>query len=130
MGRASTSVRLGPVSLAELLARRRRLSARDGWTRTELETHQRDQLERLRRFAVERSPFYREFHSGKTHAPLGELPVLSTKTLMGRWDDVITERSVKLDDVLKFVEGRVAVGTRFLRTGERLGFRDAPTTAD
>jgi len=34
MGRASTSVRLGPVSLAKLLTRRRRLSARDGGTRT------------------------------------------------------------------------------------------------
>lgn len=31
--------------------------------------------------------------------------MLSKKTLMGRWDDVITDRSVRLDDVLKFVEG-------------------------
>lgn len=77
-----TSVRLGPVSLAKLLARRRRLAARDGWTSVQLEIHRREQLQGLRRFAVERSPFYREFHAGRTDGPLEELPVLSKQTLM------------------------------------------------
>ena len=99
-----TSVRLGPVALAKLLARRRRLAARDGWSRVQLETHQQRELERLRRFATERSPFYREFHSGKAEAPLAELPVLSKRILMDRWNDIVTDRTLNLDAVLGFVE--------------------------
>ena len=82
MGTGSTSVRHGPLSLAKLLPGQR-LAVRDRWTRAELETHQRTQLETLRRFAVERSPFYGEFHSEQTRAPLAALPILTKKALMG-----------------------------------------------
>jgi len=91
--------------VARLLARRRRLAARDGWTSAQLETHQRRELDGLRRFAYKRSPFYREFHFGKTEASLEKLPVLSKKLLMDRWDQIVTDRSLNRDAVLGFVEG-------------------------
>jgi phenylacetate-CoA ligase len=81
------------------------VAARDGWSRVQVETHQRGELEKLRHFATERSPFYREFHSGKAEAPLAELPVLSKKILMDRWDDIVTDRTLSLGAVLRFVEG-------------------------
>lgn len=58
----------------------------------------------LRRFAYERSSFYRDFHTGKKDAPLVELPVLTKTTLMERWDEVATDSSVSRDRVLRFGE--------------------------
>ena len=126
-----TSVRLGVVPLAKLLARRRRSAERDGWTRPQLDAHRLEQLQTLRRFAVERSPFYREFHSGRTDGPIGELPVLSKQTLMDRWDDIVTDRSLRRDDVLRFVaqlteparlHGRYFVATTSGTTGLKGAF--------
>jgi phenylacetate-CoA ligase len=59
----------------------------------------------LRRFAYQRSPFYRRFHRGLEHQPLSQLPVLSKAELMRSFDDVLTDRSVRLADVNAFLAG-------------------------
>jgi len=100
-----SSVRLGPVSLVKLLARRRRVAARNAWSRLTLDAHQRHELDELRNFAYTRSRFYGRFHDGKEHAQLPDLPVLTKTTLMEHWDGVVTDPSISLDRVLRFVEG-------------------------
>lgn len=123
-----SSVRLGPMALGRLLARRRVLAARTGWTPAQLETHQRQALANLRSFAYEHSPFYREFHAGMTDAPLDELPTLSKELLMDRWDDLVTDRSLDLGSALRFVarlqepgllHGRYVVATTSGTTGRK-----------
>jgi putative adenylate-forming enzyme len=69
------------------------------WKRTALEAHQQRSLHRLRRFAAEHSPFYRRFHHGLENRPLHELPILTKATLMESFDDVVTDRGLRLTDL-------------------------------
>ena len=68
------------------------------WTRAQLLAHQAKLLTTLRRIAAERSPFYREFHRGFERAPLEELPILTKAILMERFDDLVTDRGIRLVD--------------------------------
>lgn len=73
------------------------------WTAARLQAHQARAVDDLRRFALTHSPFYREFHRGYEQRPLDELPILSKATLMERFDDVVTDRAVRLADVEAFL---------------------------
>ena len=81
-----------------------RYRKRDGWSREKIESYQAESLKSLREYAYKNSPFYQKFHAGLTDAPLSELPVLTKAVLMKNWDEVVTDRSLKLEDVQKFVE--------------------------
>src|SRR5262245_52591669 len=85
-----------------VLWRRRQLERSSRWTRADLERHQRSRLDALRRFAVERSPFYRRFHAGLEQQPLQSLPVLTKAEMMEHFDDLVTDRAVRLADVEAF----------------------------
>ncbi len=86
--------------LGRVLTMRRTLRARERWTRPELEAHQLAAEHRLRAFAYERSPFYRRFHAGLFDRPLAELPILTKAALMENFDEFVTDRAVRLADVL------------------------------
>jgi phenylacetate-coenzyme A ligase PaaK-like adenylate-forming protein len=62
------------------------------------------QLRRLRAHAYAHSPFYQDFHKGLTGAPLRELPVLTKSLLMEHFDDLATDRAVRLDEVQAYAE--------------------------
>jgi phenylacetate-CoA ligase len=89
--------------MAGLLRERARLRTHDRWTRDELLAYQARRLAELRAFATEHSPFYRDLHRGLDDAPLSALPVLTKATLMARFDDLVTDRDVRLADVERFV---------------------------
>jgi putative adenylate-forming enzyme len=73
------------------------------WTRKQVLTHQADALNRLRKYAYERSPFYRRFHQGLENRPLQELPVLTKAEMMENFDEFVTDRAVHLADVEQHV---------------------------
>jgi phenylacetate-CoA ligase len=73
------------------------------WSRAELESRQRESAAALRRFAIERSPFYQRFHRGMEHRPLTDLPILSKATMMENFDDLVTDRAIRLADVEIFL---------------------------
>jgi phenylacetate-CoA ligase len=83
----------------------RRLEQSCRWTRHELKSHQMDRLAALRRFAIENSPFYRRFHRGLESQPLEALPIVTKTILMENFDDLVTDREVRLGDVRKFLAG-------------------------
>jgi phenylacetate-CoA ligase len=89
--------------LTRLLWMRHRLRARDRWSPTQLRHHQERALSELRRFAYEHSPFYSRFHRGLLDRPLQELPVLTKAELMESFDELVTDRSVRLADVQRHV---------------------------
>ncbi len=91
-------------AVISLLRARSVLASRDRWTRDELLVHQSRALAELRTFALARSPFYREFHRGLQAAPLDALPILTKATLMERFDELVTDRDVRLGEV----EGHLA----------------------
>lgn len=82
-----------------VLWKRRALERGPQWDRSALAAHQQRSVHHLRRFAVERSPFYRRFHQGLETRPLADLPVLTKAELMANFDDVVTDRSLRLHDL-------------------------------
>lgn len=81
-----------------------KLKKHESWTPEQIRLYQNDELKKLREFAYANSPFYKQFHKGLEDRPLSELPVLTKKQLMASWDDVVTDRSLKLKDVEHFLD--------------------------
>ncbi len=86
-----------------VLWKRRTLEASCSWSRAQLELHQERRLAALRRAVRERSPFYRRFHRGLENQPLSALPVLTKATMMENFDDLVTDRCVRLADAEAFL---------------------------
>lgn len=99
-------------TLLGVLRARAELRARARWPRERLLAHQARLLAELRAFAVARSPFYRSLHLDRTDAPLEALPIVTKADLMEHFDDVVTDRSVRLADVEAYLAG-AAVDDRF-----------------
>ncbi|MBI2486382.1 MAG: hypothetical protein HYW01_05385 [Deltaproteobacteria bacterium] len=95
---------MNTYQIFKLLALRQKLRKRYKWTRKELEQYQGKALRDLRKFAYSNSPFYKKFHDGFMDRPLEELPILSKTELMKHWDELVTNRSVKLADVQDFLK--------------------------
>jgi phenylacetate-CoA ligase len=90
--------------IANILRLRRTLRRREGWTRERLLEHQQHELATLRAFAAERSPFYRRLHHGLGAAPLAELPVLTKATMMGHFDEIVTDPTLHLAGLQTYLE--------------------------
>ena len=86
-----------------VLWKRRALERGPQWSRPALEAHQSRSVHSLRRFAQERSPFYQRYHRGLENRPLPELPILTKATLMENFDDVVTDRSLRLADLEEYL---------------------------
>jgi phenylacetate-CoA ligase len=98
--------------MLKLLHTLEQLRKHERWTRSQLEDHQAAALLRLRNYAYERSPFYQRFHKGLMDRPLAELPVLTKAMLMENFDDLVTDRTLQLENIRRFAkEGEV--GQRF-----------------
>lgn len=76
---------------------------RDAWTRDLLSAHQSASLSRLRRYAFQHSPFYREFHRGLEGRPLNELPILTKPLVMDNFDKLVTDQRVTLQGVQQYL---------------------------
>jgi phenylacetate-CoA ligase len=96
---------VGLPQMLRVLALRSTLRNRDKWSPEQLRRHQEEALKKLRAYAYANSPFYKRFHQGLYDAPLNDLPVLTKNELMKNWDEVITDRTVKLKDVQDFLDG-------------------------
>lgn len=96
------------ATIAGLLRERAHLRTHDGWTRDEVLAYQAGRLADLRAHATARSPFYRDLHRGLEGAPLSALPVVTKATLMERFDDLVTDRDVRLADVERYVSTAAA----------------------
>lgn len=94
--------------LVGVLRARAELRSHDRWTRDELLVHQTRALRDLRAFAVPNSPFYAEAHRGLEKAPLEALPVVTKQTLMERFDDLVTDRDVRLANVEAYLDHAAA----------------------
>jgi len=93
-----------PLLIARVLWRRRQLRRRERWREEQLCVHQQRVLAALREFAYARSPFYRRFHRGLERAPLDQLPPLTKATLMDNFDEVVTDRALRLTDLQSYLE--------------------------
>jgi phenylacetate-CoA ligase len=85
--------------ILKVLAQRHWLRQRDRWMHWQLEEYQGRALRLLREHAYERSPFYRHFHKGFTDRSLNDLPVLTKQMVMEHFDELVTDRAIRLADV-------------------------------
>jgi phenylacetate-coenzyme A ligase PaaK-like adenylate-forming protein len=95
----------GILGLLKIALRARKLKKHESWTREQIKQHQEAELKKLREFAYKNSPFYKKFHQGLENKSLSQLPILTKKELMASWDDVVTDRSLKLKDIESFLNG-------------------------
>ncbi|MBM3270734.1 MAG: phenylacetate--CoA ligase family protein [Candidatus Sericytochromatia bacterium] len=89
---------MDPLLLWDVLRIRRSLRRRDGWSRLQIERHRAARVAALRAHTLSRSPFYRRFHGGLENRPLQDLPVLTKAQLMASFDDLVTDRRIRLAD--------------------------------
>ena len=89
-----------------MLAALRQFHQRDRGRRAQLKAYQTRALYRLRAHAYARSPFYGRFHKNLMGRPFRELPVLTRDMLTEHFDELVTDRRVRLVDV----EAHVAAG--------------------
>ena len=75
------------------------LDERERWPRERVERFQRDRLAELARFAAAKSPFWRE-RIPRDHLELTDCPVLTKSELSERFDDLVTDRRLRLDELL------------------------------
>ncbi len=99
--------------LVGLLARLRQFRAHDTGRRAQLKAYQTHALYRLRRHAYARSAFYGRFHRNLMDRPFRELPILTREILMEHFDELVTDRRVRLADVEAHVSNMDG-GERFL----------------
>ncbi|HET6697372.1 MAG TPA: AMP-binding protein [Gaiellaceae bacterium] len=101
MNAATTDTRL---DIAAVVARAGALLAIDGWSRERLRELQQERLRALLAHAVERSPFYRDrLGPDAVEAELGDLPTLSKPTLVEEHDRIVTDPSLRADDLRLFL---------------------------
>jgi phenylacetate-coenzyme A ligase PaaK-like adenylate-forming protein len=84
----------------------RDLSDRERWPREQLARYQQDRLDELVNDAVANSPYYRD-QIGPLTGPvdLSRLPTLEKATMMDHFDDLVTDRRLRRDELLAHVEG-------------------------
>ena len=90
-------------TVLSVFAQLRTFRACDRWSRDELVDYQDECLHALRDYAYRSSPFYQRFHRGFERAPLHELPVLTKTEVMAHFDDLVTDSSMHLDDIRRYL---------------------------
>lgn len=98
--------------LAEIFTAKRidsRLAHHERWPRERLLEHQRNRLDAMVRHAAAHSPFYAERYRGlvpeRGHVDLRALPALDKQTFVERFDEIVTNRSLRSEELLAHVEG-------------------------
>ena len=99
-----------------------------------MDLRQRDALRerRLRELAAharENSPYFRELYRDVPEDfVLSDLPPTDKRTLMGRWDDWVCDRTLTLSDVERFMADKANIGARL--RGEYLVFTTSGSTGN
>jgi phenylacetate-coenzyme A ligase PaaK-like adenylate-forming protein len=96
----------------------------------EIERIREKRLRRLLRTAVAQSPFYRNLYRGINieTCRLSDLPVVDKKTMMENFDDVVTDRSLKKEQIVRWIEDRNNFGRMYL--GKYVPIRTSGTTGE
>jgi len=99
-------------------------------TPEEITRIQEKRFRRLLRNAVAKSPFYRNLYKGINieTCQLTDLPVVDKKTIMANFDDVVTDRRLKKDEITRWIEDKNHRGKMYL--GKYVPIRTSGTTGE
>lgn len=73
------------------------------WSRQRLQAYQAQALQACRDYAYAHSPFYQRYHQGLLNRPLHELPTLTKDMVMENFDDLVTDRAIRLADIKEYL---------------------------
>lgn len=98
-----------------------RLKRNTGRTKEQIERMQKKKLEKLLLYAYDSSPYYRRafeaegiFRENIGTTPLAKFPVLDKEILMEHFDELVTDRSLKQEELLRFDENSEDDGEIYL----------------
>ncbi len=91
--------------MLQLLHHLAQMRRHEHWSRPQRQAHQEHTLRDLRAYAYAHSPFYQRFHQGLMDHPLQDLPVLTKQMMMEHFDELVTDRAIRLQDVQAHVQG-------------------------
>ena len=97
--------RLGDVARAVKLAKA--AEERERWSPERLAQHRQERIDAIVRHAIAASPFHRERYAGLVGdgpVDLKRLPPVTKGELMERYDDVVTDRRLRRDELLAHAE--------------------------
>lgn len=95
--------------MLKLLRHLEQLRKHERWARPQLLAYQAEALRQQRDYAYAHSPFYQQFHKGLTGRPLQELPALTKTMMMKQFDNLVTDRAVRLDTVRAYTAQNAGV---------------------
>ncbi len=104
-GEERTGKHMRLTELTRILAMRARLRRRTRWSRERVLLHQEKALAGLLEHARRSSPYYQRVL--KPGAPLAAQPLLTKATLLEHYDEIVTDRRLRLADLVRFVDGNV-----------------------
>ena len=90
--------------MRDVIVKQRQFKSQEHWNRKLLAEHQQRMIHSLRGHANAHSPFYQQFHTGLSDAPLDQLPVLTKAQMMEQFDRLVTDRAVHLEDIKRYME--------------------------
>ena len=90
--------------MLDVLRKRHQFRAREHWSRQRLDDYVRDSVQSLRQHAYVNSPFYQQFHKGLYDAPLENLPVLRKSVMMDHFDELVTDREIRLEEIMAYMK--------------------------
>jgi len=88
------------------------LSRRRKWSTEQMLAFQQKQFRRLVRFAVRRSPLYRRKYKGldRSDCRIEDLPTLTKPEMMANFEEIVTDRAIKLHDLQAWMEDTKNLG--------------------
>jgi phenylacetate-coenzyme A ligase PaaK-like adenylate-forming protein len=94
-------------TVLDLLRLLKQMRTHEQWSSEQLLAYQDEALRKLRSHAYANSPFYQEFHQGLAARPLTELPILTKKTLVENFNQLVTDKAVTVEMVRQHIENAV-----------------------
>lgn len=100
-----------PIGMMRALGLCRAYEKASPQQRTEI---QQQRLRELVAYARERSPYYEKHYQNlPENWSLSRLPATDKRTLMAHWDDWVTDRTVTLKEIQRFMEDKDNIGRRW-----------------
>jgi len=90
--------------MRDVIVKQRQFKSQEHWNRKLLAEHQQRMIHSLRGHANAHSPFYQQFHSGLADTPLDQLPVLTKALMMEQFDRLVTDKTVRLEDIKRYMQ--------------------------
>ncbi len=90
--------------LLNVLLQRRTLMSHVYWEPERVQAYNTARLKKLRKYVYANSDFYKRFHANRFSENLDNLPILTKSLMMENFDDLVTDKNVKLNRLQEFIK--------------------------